>query len=60
MEIFIVNINSRSTVIWVNIFSRDPYDYLNEDDDEEEEDTRIKPMKVEIDLALSAYANARK
>lgn len=39
--------------------SRNPYvdsDFEEEDDDDEP----IKPMKVDIDLALSAYANSRK
>ncbi len=44
---------------WRKFYSvcRNPYDYC--DDDEDEED-KIKPMKVNIDLGLSAYANARK
>ena len=30
------------------------------DSDEEDEEYNVKPMKVDIDLALSAYSNARK
>ena len=43
-------------VIVYDICYRDPY---SEDLDDTDEDY-IKPMKVDIDLALSAYANARK
>ena len=39
------------------VFYRDPY---MEEADDDEEDSYIKPMKVDIDLSLSAYANARK
>ena len=34
--------------------------YVDSDFEEDEDDEPIKPMKIDIDLALSAYANSRK
>ena len=31
-----------------------------EDEDSESDDYAVKPMRVDIDLGLSAYANSRK
>ncbi|KAL3872530.1 hypothetical protein ACJMK2_035753 [Sinanodonta woodiana] len=34
--------------------------YMSSDEEDNDDDERIKPMKVDIDLSLSAYANSRK
>ncbi|KAK3587746.1 hypothetical protein CHS0354_042701 [Potamilus streckersoni] len=34
--------------------------YMCSDEEDNDDDERIKPMKVDIDLSLSAYANSRK
>ena len=42
------------------ILCRDPYTNSDDDDEEELDEDVLKPMKIDIDLGLSAYANARK
>ena len=41
------------------LYFRDPYGSSDDEDDEPDDDV-LKPMKVSIDLDLSAHANARK
>ncbi|XP_044747380.1 nuclear export mediator factor NEMF homolog [Coccinella septempunctata] len=40
----------------ITLYLTDPYD--SDDNEEEEDNNKIKPMVVDVDLALSAYANA--
>ena len=61
----------RAGMFWVHIhttfnglrqflfYFRDPYGSSDDEDDEPDDDV-LKPMKVSIDLDLSAHANARK
>jgi len=43
------------------VASRNPYVTSDfEDEDSESDDSAVKPMRVDIDLGLSAYANSRK
>ncbi len=42
------------------ILCRDPYANSDDEDEEELDEDVLKPMKIDIDLGLSAYANARK
>ena len=43
------------------VASRNPYVTSDfEDEDSESDDYAVKPMRVDIDLGLSAYANSRK
>ena len=41
------------------LYLTDPY-YDDEDDDDEDKEDTIKPMLIDVDLAQSAYANARR
>ena len=45
-------------IVYIVLLCRDPY----ADSEEEEDETAdcLRPMKVDIDLGLSAFANARK
>ncbi|KAL8598247.1 hypothetical protein ACOMHN_035197 [Nucella lapillus] len=44
----------------ITLMLHDPYEGEANDDDDDEESVALKPMKVDIDLGLSAYANSRK
>ncbi|XP_050354000.1 ribosome quality control complex subunit NEMF homolog [Nymphalis io] len=47
----------------ITLLLKDPYDDRNSEDDDDNDDDdegRLKPMLVDIDLSLTAYANARR
>lgn len=44
----------------ITLLLHDPYDDGGEVGDDDEDDGRLKPMTVDIDLSLTAFANARR
>lgn len=44
----------------ITLLLHDPYDDGSEVGDGDEDDGRLKPMTVDIDLSLTAFANARR
>lgn len=50
----------------ITLLLKDPYDFGDDDDDEEDDNDgdvdegRLKPMMIDIDLSLTAHANARR
>lgn len=50
----------------ITLLLNDPYDFGDSDDDKQDDNDgdedvgRLKPMMIDIDLSLTAYANARR